>query len=61
MNAKTFLLAIVLSCVLSDITQAREQLGWVPKTEIREGLRRTVDDFRQRLHSAETSGLAEQA
>jgi nucleoside-diphosphate-sugar epimerase len=32
-----------------DITKARELLGWEPKIELREGLERTVADFRSRL------------
>jgi dTDP-glucose 4,6-dehydratase len=31
-----------------DITQARERLGWEPRVEIREGLERTIEDFRRR-------------
>jgi dTDP-glucose 4,6-dehydratase len=29
-----------------DITRAREKLGWTPKVELDEGLRRTIDYFR---------------
>jgi dTDP-glucose 4,6-dehydratase len=32
-----------------DITKARELLGWEPKVEIREGLRRTIEYYRARL------------
>ena len=32
-----------------DITQAREKLGWAPATDITDGLRRTLEDFRRRL------------
>jgi UDP-glucuronate decarboxylase len=32
-----------------DITRAREWLGWEPKIQLAEGLRRTVDHFRGRL------------
>jgi len=32
-----------------DITQAREKLDWAPKTDITEGLRRTLEDFRRRV------------
>ncbi len=32
-----------------DITRAREWLGWEPKIQLREGLKRTVEHFRQRL------------
>ena len=32
-----------------DITRAREWLGWEPKIQLAEGLRRTVAHFRQRL------------
>eukprot|EP00397_Hematodinium_sp_SG-2012_P033821 GEMP01036193.1.p1 GENE.GEMP01036193.1~~GEMP01036193.1.p1 ORF type:complete len:346 (+),score=70.47 GEMP01036193.1:41-1078(+) len=31
-----------------DITRAKELLGWEPTTNLTEGLRRTVEDFRQR-------------
>jgi dTDP-glucose 4,6-dehydratase len=32
-----------------DISRAREVLGWEPRIELREGLQRTIDDFRRRL------------
>jgi len=32
-----------------DITRAREVLGWEPKIDLRQGLRRTVDFFRDRV------------
>ena len=32
-----------------DITRAREWLGWEPKIQLTEGLKRTVEHFRQRL------------
>ncbi len=32
-----------------DITRARELLGWEPKVSLEEGLRRTIEDFLQRL------------
>jgi UDP-glucuronate decarboxylase len=32
-----------------DITRAREWLGWEPKIQLREGLQRTVEHFRERL------------
>jgi UDP-glucuronate decarboxylase len=32
-----------------DIARAREWLGWEPKIQLREGLKRTVEHFRQRL------------
>ena len=32
-----------------DITLARTRLGWEPRVPLEEGLRRTVEDFRQRL------------
>src|SRR3982751_1874669 len=32
-----------------DITQARTVLGWEPKTDVEEGLRRTIDYFRGML------------
>ena len=35
-----------------DITRARQLLGWEPKISVEEGLRRTIEDFRQRLAMA---------
>lgn len=32
-----------------DTTRARELLGWEPKVALREGLERTIEDFRNRL------------
>ena len=32
-----------------DITLARERLGWEPTVELREGLARTAEYFKQRL------------
>ncbi len=32
-----------------DITRARELLGWEPEVELRDGLPRTVDYFRETL------------
>jgi len=32
-----------------DISQAREKLGWEPKTDVMDGLRATIDDFKARL------------
>jgi UDP-glucose 4-epimerase len=32
-----------------DATKLRHQLGWEPKVDLREGLRRTVEYFRERL------------
>ena len=32
-----------------DTTRARELLGWEPKVALREGLERTIEDFRSRL------------
>ncbi len=29
-----------------DITLAREQLGWEPRVDVRDGLQRTIDYFR---------------
>jgi dTDP-glucose 4,6-dehydratase len=31
-----------------DITRARERLGWEPRVPLREGLRKTIEDFRAR-------------
>jgi dTDP-glucose 4,6-dehydratase len=33
-----------------DITTARQRLGWEPRTPIEEGLRKTFEDFRRRVH-----------
>ncbi len=32
-----------------DITKARTLLGWEPRVDLEEGLRRTIEDFRQRM------------
>lgn len=32
-----------------DITKAREILGWEPKVSLEEGIRRTLEDFKQRV------------
>ena len=32
-----------------DITRAREVLGWEPKVDFEEGMRRTVPWFRERV------------
>jgi UDP-glucuronate decarboxylase len=32
-----------------DITRAKRNLGWEPKVSLSEGLRRTVEDFRERM------------
>jgi dTDP-glucose 4,6-dehydratase len=32
-----------------DITKAKQLLGWEPKVDLQEGLRRTIDSFRQRM------------
>jgi dTDP-glucose 4,6-dehydratase len=34
-----------------DITRARQLLGWEPRVELREGLRRTIDFFQQEAAS----------
>jgi dTDP-glucose 4,6-dehydratase len=36
-----------------DITRARQLLGWEPTVPIAEGLRETINDFRQRLRVAD--------
>jgi UDP-glucuronate decarboxylase len=36
-----------------DISLAREKLGWMPKTELEEGLLKTIDYFRQKLNLKE--------
>jgi UDP-glucuronate decarboxylase len=33
-----------------DITRARELLGWDPEISLRDGLKRTVEDFRKRVN-----------
>ena len=35
-----------------DITRARERLHWAPQVNLETGLRRTIEDFRQRLLNA---------
>lgn len=37
---------------LPDTARAREELGWVRRVELQEGLRATIADFRERLASA---------
>ncbi|MDH3786759.1 MAG: GDP-mannose 4,6-dehydratase, partial [Acidobacteriota bacterium] len=32
-----------------DISRARAKLGWEPKTDVREGLRHTLEDFQRRI------------
>jgi UDP-glucuronate decarboxylase len=42
-----------------DITRARDWLGWEPKIQLAEGLRRTVEHFRERLaRELQRRGLA---
>jgi UDP-glucuronate decarboxylase len=36
-----------------DISLAREKLGWMPKTELEEGLLKTIDYFRKKLNLKE--------
>ena len=38
-----------------DISKARKLLGWEPKVGLEEGLRRTMEDFKQRLHPTGSS------
>ena len=38
-----------------DITKARRLLGWEPRIELEEGLRRTLDYFRERMGPAKAS------
>ncbi|HWM06101.1 MAG TPA: NAD-dependent epimerase/dehydratase family protein, partial [Actinophytocola sp.] len=38
-----------------DITLARRSLGWAPTVDLADGLRRTIEWFRERLHRATTS------
>jgi dTDP-glucose 4,6-dehydratase len=33
-----------------DISRAKSLLGWEPKVQVEEGLKRTIEDFRRRLH-----------
>jgi nucleoside-diphosphate-sugar epimerase len=42
-----------------DITLARTALGWEPKVEVRHGLRRTIDYFRDALDEAGGTALPE--
>ncbi len=39
----------VIGADLADIEQAREKLGWEPKTPLRDGLRMTIDYFDAKL------------
>ena len=39
-----------------DITRARTLLGWEPKVDLEEGLRRTLPDFARRLKEQDGSG-----
>jgi dTDP-glucose 4,6-dehydratase len=34
-----------------DITKAKALLDWEPKVDLEEGLRRTIDSFRQRMNA----------
>jgi len=42
-----------------DITKARTQLGWEPKIQLREGLRRTIDYFRPLIGSPRMKARAQ--
>jgi UDP-glucuronate decarboxylase len=37
-----------------DIARAKQDLGWEPSTPLREGLARTIGDFRARLAAGES-------
>jgi len=37
-----------------DITRARDLLGWEPEVDVREGLKRTIDDAMEQLKSPST-------
>jgi dTDP-glucose 4,6-dehydratase len=39
-----------------DITRARQLLGWEPKIDRHEGLKRTLDYFREKVRSSTTTG-----
>jgi len=39
-----------LKATWADITKARELLGWQPKVSLKEGIRRTVDWFKENWH-----------
>jgi len=41
-----------------DIGRAKRNLGWEPRTGLKEGLGRTIEDFRQRLKSGESGSYA---
>lgn len=44
-----------------DITKAKTHLGWQPTVPLQEGLQRTIEDFRERLHAEMAEGKVEQA
>jgi UDP-glucuronate decarboxylase len=44
-----------------DTTRARELLGWEPRIALREGLERTIEDFRSRIKGVAPVGIASQA
>ena len=41
-----------------DITRAKRNLGWEPTTQLREGLERTIEDFRARMRAGESSSYS---
>ncbi len=43
---------------LPDIARARQTLGWEPAVDLREGLRRTIADFRPRLAPAASTAAS---
>ena len=46
----------------SDSTRFRERVGWAPRVELREGLRRTIDFYRQHMTAyVDSPGLEAQA
>jgi len=46
----------------SDSTRFRERVGWVPRVDLREGLRRTIDFYRQHMTEyVDSPGLEAQA
>ena len=44
------MMSAMLTTVCAGVLQAKSQLGWEPQVALRDGLRRMVKDFSERLH-----------